>query len=396
MNQQGYSYLLREQPTLLLIGFISVFSSNLGQSFFIGLFQSDISIALGLSAGEFGTAYSAVTLISAGALIYFGPKVDWIAPRRFVLSVLIGIVCGVLILTTTDLLWLGLIGLCLVRLNGQGMFTHFGNTFTGREFKRSRGRALSLISLGVPAGEIILPLFVTALLMSLSWQQVWWVLAGIWCSVWALVLLFLPWPSSALKSAKEHRLEGPKPLRDSQFLRLLPLMMALPIIMTGIMIYQAQLTKDLGASLSAYAIALTAMGVARIVGGLFIGPRIDKFGARSAARMYILPFAFALLMAPVVEGSAGLVLLMMFGGLTFGFQESVINSLLVNIWGTEYLGKVLATLQASMVLSTGIAPAVLGYLIEFDVHFESILLGMFAYLVIAWVLAQTVLLREVG
>ena len=223
MTEPGYAYLFRNHRGLLLIAYLSVFSSSLGQSFFIGLFQVDISTALGITAGQFGTAYASVTLLSAGALMYFGPKVDWIPPRQFALAVLIGLTVGVLLLTTTDLFWLGLLGLGLMRFNGQGMFGHLGNTLAGREFKTARGRALSLVSLGYPSGEIVLPLLVTFLLTLLSWQQAWWVLACFWSLMWMLLLGFAPWPQSPVRLNKAERAAGPKPLRDKRFLMLLPL-----------------------------------------------------------------------------------------------------------------------------------------------------------------------------
>ena len=393
MKEPGYTYLFRTHRGLLLIAYLSVFSSSLGQSFFIGLFQVDIAASLGISAGQFGTAYAGVTLLSAGALMFFGPKVDWMPPRQFALAVLIGLVIGVVLLTTTHLFWLGLLGLGLLRFNGQGMFGHLGNTLAGREFKQARGRALSLVSLGYPSGEIILPLAVTLLLTLLSWQQTWWFLASFWCLMWLLLLSFAPWPTAPLKRSKIERAAGPKPLKDKRFIMLLPLIMALPIISTGLMIYQAHLTADLGATPSAYAWALTGLGVARVLGALYVGPKIDHYGSAMTARLFILPFALALLFAPILGGSAGLILLMILSGLVVGFQEPVVNALLVNIWGGENLGRVRATLQSAMVLGTAISPALLGYLIDFGVHFQLIIWGMLGYLVIAWLIAQPVLAK---
>lgn len=391
MRESGYSYLFKKHLGLLVVAYISVFSSSLGQSFFIGLFQVDISESLGITAGQFGTAYASVTLISAAALMYFGPKVDWVSPRMFALAILTGLMLGIFLLTNTDIFWLGLLGLGLMRFNGQGMFGHLGNTLAGREFTIARGRALSLVSLGYPSGEIVLPLLVTLLLGLMAWQQVWWLLAAIWCVIWLLLLTLAPWPASPIKLTKAQRAEGPKPLKDSRFLLLLPLIMALPIISTGLMIYQAHLTEDLGASISAYALALTGLGIARIFGALFVGPKIDRYGSVITTRLFILPFALALVLAPIIGGSAGLITLMTLSGLVVGFQEPVVNSLLVSIWGSQNLGRVRATLQSTMVLGTAVSPALLGYLIDHGVHFQVIIWGMFGYICLAWVVAQIVL-----
>jgi len=314
-----------------------------------------------------------------------------VSPRIFALAILTGLMLGIFLLTNTDIFWLGLLGLGLMRFNGQGMFGHLGNTLAGREFTIARGRALSLVSLGYPSGEIVLPLLVTLLLGLMAWQQVWWLLGAIWCVIWLLLLTLAPWPASPIKLTKAQRAEGPKPLKDRRFLLLLPLIMALPIISTGLMIYQAHLTADLGASVSAYALALTGLGIARIFGALFVGPKIDRYGSVITTRLFILPFALALVLAPMIGGSAGLIALMTLSGLVVGFQEPVVNSLLVSIWGSQNLGRVRATLQSTMVLGTAVSPALLGYLIDHGVHFQAIIWGMFSYICIAWLVAQIVL-----
>jgi hypothetical protein len=46
-----------------------------------------------------------------------------------------------------------------------------------------------------------------------------------------------------------------------------------------------------------------------------------------------------------------------------------------------------------MVFGTAISPALLGYLIDYGVHFQVIIWGMLAYLCVAWVVAQVVLVE---
>lgn len=170
----GYRTLLLEHRGLLAIAFLAMFSSSLGQSFFVGLFQAPISERLGLSAGQFGTAYSLVTLVAGFAMLRFGPSIDWVSPRRFALTVLAALLLGVLLLTLSPWWGLGLLGLGLVRLCGQGMMSHLGNTLAGREFTTMRGRALGLVGMGIMLGETVLPPVMAALLVWLGWRELWW------------------------------------------------------------------------------------------------------------------------------------------------------------------------------------------------------------------------------
>jgi MFS transporter, DHA1 family, purine base/nucleoside efflux pump len=107
----GYRLLLRDHRGLIGIAFLAMFTSSLGQSFFIGLFQAPISARLGLTAGQFGTTYALVTLIAGFAVLRLGPTIDWIPPRRFALMVLGGLLAGALLLTLSPWWGLGLLGL---------------------------------------------------------------------------------------------------------------------------------------------------------------------------------------------------------------------------------------------------------------------------------------------
>ncbi|RAR63108.1 putative MFS family arabinose efflux permease [Onishia taeanensis] len=388
----SYRTLLRDHRGLLGIAFLAMFSSSLGQSFFIGLFQVPISERLGLSTGEFGTAYSLVTLASGFAMLRFGPSIDWVAPRRFALTILAALLTGILLLTLSPWWLVGLLGLGLVRLCGQGMMSHLGNTLAGREFTALRGRALGLVGLGLMLGETLLPPMVAALLVWFGWRELWWSLGAVIALAWMLMLIGAPWPPSPRSRRDQQAIDdGPRPFREARFWRLLPLLMVLPVTMTGLFIYQAQLTEAMDSSLAIYSLALTGMGLAKLPGALLGGHWVDRLGPVRLARLYLLPFALALLLAITLGGHLAVLALMTGGGLAMGAQESIATSLLVRLWGAEHLGAVRATLSAAMVFSTGIAPAILGMALDLGASFSLVLVGMLALLVGSWLLAQPVL-----
>ncbi|WP_304526029.1 MFS transporter [Halomonas sp. I5-271120] len=385
----GYRDLLRHHRGLLSIAFLAMFSSSFGQSFFVGLFQAPISDRLGLTAGEFGSAYALVTLFAGFAMLRLGPSIDWIPPRRFAILVLASLALGVTLLTLAPWWLLGLLGLGLVRLCGQGMMTHLGNTLAGREFVAERGRALGLISLGVMLGESALPPLIAMLLVWFGWRELWWLFGLVLATLWLPLLLRGPWPQApGMRPASHEGRQGPRPFRETRFWRLLPLLMTLPVSMTGLFIYQARMTEDLGSTLATYALALTGMGLAKLPGALLGGRLVDHIGPMLLARLYLLPFAIALLLAMLIGGDLGVWALMVGGGLAMGTQEPIATSLLVRIWGSEHLGTVRSTLSAAMVFSTGIAPALLGIALDAGITFEGVLGGMLVLLIVGWWLAQ--------
>ncbi|RCV91711.1 MFS transporter [Billgrantia montanilacus] len=391
----GYRTLLRDHRGLLGIAFLAMFTSSLGQSYFIGLFQAPISERLGLTAGQFGTAYALVTLVAGFAMLRLGPSIDWVSPRRFAVIVLAALTGGVLLLTLSPWWGLGVLGLGLIRLCGQGMMPHLGNTLAGREFTTMRGRALGLVSMGVMLGETLLPPLMAALLVWLGWRELWWLFALVLAGLWVPLLLRGPWPMAPGKRpVRGQRRQGPRPFRDPTFWKLLPLLMVLPITMTGLFIYQAVMTADLGSSLGVYALALAGMGLAKLPGALLGGRWVDRLGPVRLARFYLLPFALALVVAMTFGGHLGVWALMVGGGLAIGAQEAIATTLMIRIWGVEHLGTVRATLSACMVFATGLAPAVLGIALDLGANFEMILGGMLAFLVGGWWLAQGVLASQ--
>lgn len=176
---------------------------------------------------------------------------------------------------------------------------------------------------------------------------------------------------------------------ERRFWMLIPMLMVLPITLTGIFIYQAQMTEDLGATTTSYALALTGLGLSRFPGALLGGRWIDELGVTMLARLYLIPFALALLVAALIGGNLAIWIIMLGAGTALGMSSPIGDSLLVRLWGREHLGQVRSLKSAFLVFSTGIAPAFLGFMIDAEVRFQSILYGMLIFLVITWLLAQS-------
>jgi len=68
--------IVRSNFKIIIFGFVFTFFSCIGQSFFIGLFNSSIRQELNITHGEFGTIYGIATLCSSLTLIWLGKKID--------------------------------------------------------------------------------------------------------------------------------------------------------------------------------------------------------------------------------------------------------------------------------------------------------------------------------
>ena len=157
----------------LSLGLILIFGSSIGQTFFISLFSGEIRNDLNLSHGMFGVYYSVATLISA--IVFFGigkftDQFNFTFLATITLLALSGFAFLISSAETLIILFLSLLGL---RLFGQSMLTHIVITSMLRWFSKKKGQALSVVLMGHPIGEAILPALITFFLTQFTWREIW-------------------------------------------------------------------------------------------------------------------------------------------------------------------------------------------------------------------------------
>ena len=244
--------LLATTPELSLSLFL-IFSSSVGQTFFISLFSGEIRNAFNLSHGMFGILYSVATLTSAILFFWLGKLTDQL--NLTVLGLItLGILSGFSFLLSSAetllILFLSLLGL---RLFGQSMISHIAVTAMARWFSKKRGRALSVALMGHPIGEALLPSLITFFLFQYTWREIW---IGIGTCI---IIIFLPlvyWLGQHLKPQSQDSNINVLPeskkglniswnrsqvLKDLRFYQIIPGLIASPFIVTGFFFHQIQM-----------------------------------------------------------------------------------------------------------------------------------------------------------
>ena len=176
---------IRSNYKIILFGFIFTFSSSVGQSFFIGLFNSNIRNELNISQGEFGSIYGIATLCSSILLIWIGKKIDDIKLLYYSIFVVILLSFSSLFFSYVNGVLLLFFGIFFLRLSGQGLMSHTASTAISRYFEKRRGKALSYTWLGMSLGEFLFPMLIVYLLSFIYWRDLW-----VYISI--TILLFLP------------------------------------------------------------------------------------------------------------------------------------------------------------------------------------------------------------
>ena len=373
--------LLATTPELSL-GLFLIFSSSVGQTFFISLFSGEIRNAFNLSHGMFGIIYSVATLTSATLFFWLGKLTD-----QFNLTVLglitLGILSGFSFLLssaeTLHILFLSLLGL---RLFGQSMISHIAVTAMARWFSKKRGRALSIALMGHPIGEALLPSLITFFLFQYTWREIW---VGIGTCI---IIIFLPlvyWLGRYLKSnnhdssnsgltkSKKKLIDSwnrSQVLKDLRFYQVLPGLLASPFIVTGVFFHQIHLieTKSWSITLLASSYPFFALSVIGVTFGA--GWIIDRFGTVHLLRFFLLPLAFGLLLIVATDKAFAIPIFMILMGASAGSATIIISTLWVELYGINYIGSIRSMFFSMVVLATSISPALIGLLLDTGVTLE--------------------------
>jgi MFS family permease len=381
---KDYWRFLREEPELISYGMLLTLLSSFGQTFLISLFVPSIQGHFGLSQAGFGALYSGATLASGLLLPWAGRAID----RRPLPEVTGGVV---LLMTGSALALAGawhvsVLALALVglRLSGQGLSSHTALTAMARYFPQARGKALSLASLGFPAGEAVLPLTVAGLLALVGWRVSWVLVAVVTALLLPVALVLLRRSGADLDPvgstirhdtvsqarAADHRPAGDwsrrHVLRDVRFYLVLPAALLPPFWATGLILYQTSIAGGRGWSLTLMASAFVAYAAARVVSSLVVGGGIDQFSARRLFPYSSLPLGLGVVILALVHSPWAAFAFMALLGTTVGLSGTLKSALWAELYGARHLGAIKGLMASLMVFSTAAAPLLVGTVLELD------------------------------
>lgn len=365
----SYLAILRRYPTVIAYGFLATFFSNFGQTFFMGLYSETFQNAFALSNTQFSAVYGGVTLASAVAILLVGHFIDSVRLRPYTATVCVAMGAGCLLMAHAPSLPLFVLGLWLVRFQGQAVMTHMSSTVTARAIHRGRGRSLSLTVLGQPVGEMVFPLLFALLAAQMDWRGIWQAY-GLVCLLFVMPVLLWLAPSRTVElpdeletdPAAERKLHNV--WRDPSMWLVLLACMFMPFVLTGIFFHQRWLMEDMGFSLRLYAFSFTAFGIGHAVAGLLSGSIVDRVGGANVLRVFLLPFIVATLVLASFGGPTLLPLFMLMAALSAGCTHTARGSFLAERYGVNQLGAVKSLYTSGMIFATAVSPVLFSYMIE--------------------------------
>ena len=385
---------LRENAPWLGAGMLLTFLSSFGQTFFISIFAGEIREGFQISHGQWGGIYALGTTASAIVMIWAGGLTDRFRVRALgaiILSMLMG---ACLFMAFNPVWWLLPLVIFGLRFTGQGMTSHIAVVAMGRWFIASRGKALSVATLGFAVGEAVLPLIFVALMVIYDWRMLW-VLAALIAVLGIPVLLALlrqeRTPQSMAQSDQSLGMEARHWTRNETFRTplfwfMVPALLGPGAFNTAFFFQQVHFAEIKAMSHVEFVAMFPFYTMVGIIAMVISGWALDKIGTPRLIPWFQLPMVAAFAVFAYADSTFAMLLGFFFLGVTTGANTTLPNAFWAEFFGTRHLGSIKAMAAAVMVLGSAIGPGITGIGIDLGIGIETQYLWVAAYFVFATVM----------
>lgn len=382
----------------LAAGALLAFLASFGQTYFISIFAAEIRQAFSLSHGQWGGIYTLGTTASAIVMISAGGLTDRLRVRVLGAAMLGFLALSCLAMAFAPAAWMLPLVIFALRLTGQGMTMHVAIVAMGRWFAASRGKALSVATLGGNAGEALLPLIFVALMAHYDWRLLW-VVAALMAVLGIPILIALltreRTPQSWAASDQSVGMEGRHWSRNQAFRHwlfwfMVPALIGPAAFTTAFFFHQVHFAALKGWQ-HIELVALFPAYMVIMIGAMVVsGWLLDKTGTARLIPWIQLPmvagftlFAHGGTLPPIFLG-------LIFMALTMGATLVMPNAFWAEFYGTRNLGSIKAMAVAVIVFGTALGPGLSGLLIDLGLGLET------QFQIAALYFVMTTLLMKIG
>ena len=379
---------LRKNSRFLLFGvFMSMFSS-FGQTYFLGVFRPEIMREYTLDNSEFGLLYLIVTLGSATGLTAFGHVIDRKDLTYYTLTLSLGIICVCFGFLLAGPLWIVLVFMLFIRLLGQGLMSHAAMTSMSRYFDKNRGSAIAIAGLGIPIGQSMFPALAVFFMASYTWQNVWagfgggFLLLGLPLLIWSLKghnHRHHAWLEKQHKenSESEHQARSYRRrdvLLDHRFYLIMPALLSVPFWVTMVFFFSETLALSKGWNLQEYTGYYWVNAIGAVSLPILTGVMVDRFGGIKLLPFYPPLLAIGLYIGANATTGIGVAGFMFSMGAVVGLSMPINNAMWAELYGTRYLGQIKSLSASIVVISTALAPYMMGEFLDKGYLIDDLLL----------------------
>ncbi len=391
----NYWRFARSNPRFLGFGFFLAFMSSAGQTYFIGVFGSDIQADFGFDAGSWGRIYMIGTLASALLINWTGALIDRVDLRVFTALTLAGLSAACLMMGSVSSPLLLVLAIFMLRQFGQGLSSHTGITSMARYHTADRGKAIALAAIGFAFGESILPVAGLYATEVMGWRDTFSIVAAVvLCSILPALWLLkghgrrhAEHNDALNKRTREENGQADytrlQMLSEARFYLMLPAMIAPSMIGTALFFFPAEIANAKSWSslwLTGNYWLYSAVSVATTI---YSGLLIDRLSARRVVPLFLLPLALALVTLNLSDHVFMVWPYMSLMGVSSGLHFTGLSALWAELYGTRHLGTIKSMTNAIMVFASALGPALVGTLLQYQIPFPVISMIMATFCVCA-------------
>jgi MFS family permease len=382
-------------PRFLGFGFFLAFMSSAGQTYFIGVFGSEIQAEFGLDAGSWGRTYMLGTLASALVINWTGSLIDRVDLRVFTALALLGLSCACVLMGSVTSPLLLVVAIFMLRQFGQGLSSHAGITSMARYHSADRGKAIALAAIGFSCGEALLPVLGVYASQLWGWRHTFYIVAAMVLASLVLALWLLKGHgrrhaehSEALVKRSREAGAGVdytrlQMLSESRFYFMLPAMIAPSLIGTALFFFPAEIASAKNWSSLWVTGNYWLYSLASVATTIYSGMLIDRFSARRVVPLFLLPLALALVVLNLSNHVFMVWPYMLLMGISSGLYFTGLSALWAELYGARHLGAIKSMTNAIMVFASALGPALVGTLLQWHISFLAISMILVAFCLVA-------------
>lgn len=364
--------------------------STLGTGYFIGLFNPAASAAFGVSQGTLSMIFAVSTVAAVGPMFFLGRLVDVFSLRGYTLALMAAFVVAGVVVAWSPHVAVYAVGVFMLRLVGDWLFTHAGLTASARFFGRGRTRLAGMAALGYAIGPSLLPGLALAASEAYGWRTTWLLIAAGVAVIASPALFWLLAPVAVRPPAPSAPASGisGKLVLDRGILAYLPVMMSPALVLSGLLFHQSVWSLSRGGTVEWLSLGLVAYAVSQTAGMFFAGFIAERLSVERALALQTLPAAFGLALGAASEAPWTIVAYLGAGGITHGLNLALTPLMLVARYGADRLGSARAMAQSLTLLSTAFSTIALGLWLDAGMAIAPVFTAGVGFMLLAAVVAM--------
>jgi MFS family permease len=364
--------------SVIVAACFSIQSIGIGTFGSYGVFFNPLIDEFGWSRATISGAYSMAFLLMGLLGIIVGRLNDRIGPRKLMTVTGFSFGLGFLLMSRLDTVWQlylfygGVVGIGLSSIDVIPLTT------TARWFVKKRGIMTGIVKVGTGAGQFIIPLLTSMLIMRYGWRTSYLIIGAAVLIIMVSVAQFLKRDPSQIGLMPDGDMEKARgnpdgdaggfllseALHTPQFWTMCGFSVAIVFCLMSIMVHIVPHAQDIRISATSAASVLAVIGGVSMAGRFFTGITIDRIGSK---RAMVCCFGLLIIALVWLQTAQELWMLYVFAtiyGVAHGAFFTAISPIVAEFFGIRSHGVLFGIVAFSGTVGGALGPVVTGYIFD--------------------------------